>query len=150
VRRLGLIVLVGLAFAPASAGAAVPRTSLAAVEPQVMCVTCNIPLQVAVSTQADAERAVIVAMINKGETLAQIKRNLVAQYGRGVLTLPIASGFNLVVYIVPVAVVVALLGLLIILLPRWRRRAQPTIALPPELSTSDTARIDAELARFDG
>ena len=36
-----------------------PRTTLPAVESQVMCVTCKIPLTVAQSPQADRERAYI-------------------------------------------------------------------------------------------
>jgi cytochrome c-type biogenesis protein CcmH len=139
-----------LALAP-HARAAEPRTSLPVVERQVMCVTCKIPLNVAESPQADRERAFIQSLINEGQTEAQIKNSLVAQYGPTVLGLPRAHGFDLTVYLVPAAVVAGLLVLLALLLPRWRRssRAQARGEPPKALSPSDAARLDSDLARFD-
>ncbi|HEY1834909.1 MAG TPA: cytochrome c-type biogenesis protein CcmH [Solirubrobacteraceae bacterium] len=131
-----------------------PRTSLPQIEPQVMCVTCKIPLNVAESKQADDERAFIQELIDKGEGEAEIKQALVGQYGPSVLGLPKASGFNLAVYLVPVAVVLALIATIALLLPRWRRqgraaRAAAAGASLPSLSPSDAARLDSDLARFD-
>jgi hypothetical protein len=59
-----------------------PHTTLPIIERQVMCVTCKIPLNVAQSPQAEDERAFIQELIDKGQGEAQIKRALVAQYGR--------------------------------------------------------------------
>jgi cytochrome c-type biogenesis protein CcmH/NrfF len=124
-----------------------------AVLPQVMCVTCGIPLSNAESPQADDERNYIQQLIDRGDTLAQIKTALVAQYGVHVLALPPASGFDLTVYLVPVAVVVALLGTLAVLLPRWRRNRPPPHggagAGGSALSAEDAARLDADLALYD-
>jgi cytochrome c-type biogenesis protein CcmH len=140
--------------APAAVPAASPRTSLPAVESQVMCVTCKIPLTVAQSPQADRERAFIQELIDQGQSEAQIKRALVAQYGPQVLALPGTHGFGLAAYVVPIALVVFVAGLLALLLPRWRRRvripataaeATSTDQLPP----ADAARLEADLARFD-
>ena len=69
--------------AGAAAASAAPRTSLPAIERQVMCVTCKIPLNVAQSPQADRERAFIQRLIDQGADEAQIKRALVGQYGSG-------------------------------------------------------------------
>jgi cytochrome c-type biogenesis protein CcmH len=141
--------------AAAAAAAAVPRTTLPAVEGQVMCVTCKIPLTVAESPQADRERAFIQRLIDRGRDAAQIKRALVYQYGSAVLALPSGHGFDLAVYLVPVAVVLALLAMAAVLLPRWRRRARSTPALDPAqappatLSPTDAARLEADMARFD-
>ena len=138
---------------PAAAIGAQPRASLPRIERQVMCVTCKIPLMVAESPQADRERAFISSLIAEGRSEAQIKRALVAQYGSSVLGLPSDHGFNIAVYLVPVAVVVVLAGLLVVLLPRWRRRtragfeAEP--AAGPSLSPADAARLESDLARFD-
>ncbi len=128
------------------------RTSLPAIERQVMCVTCKIPLQVAESPQADREREFIQGLIDEGQDEAQIKRALVAQYGPTVLALPSAHGFDLTVYLVPLAVFLALLATLAVLLPRWRRHARAQAggapAAPP-LDPAAAARLDADLARFD-
>jgi cytochrome c-type biogenesis protein CcmH len=138
--------------ATASSAAAGSRPSLPAIERQVMCVTCKIPLDVAQSPQADRERAYIQGLIDRGQTEAEIKRTLVAQYGPSVLALPSAHGFGLAAYLVPLAAVLALLGALALLLPRWRRRARipdGPDAPRPALSSGDAARLDADLARFD-
>ena len=114
-----------LGIGVADAGtAAAPRTSLPVIERQVMCVTCKIPLNVAESPQADRERAFIQGLIDEGQTEAQIKRALVAQYGPTVLGLPSAHGFDLAAYLVPLAAFLALLATLALLLPRWRRHAR--------------------------
>ncbi len=129
-----------------------PRASLTSVERQVMCVTCKIPLNVAESPQANRERAFIRELIDEGRDEAQIKHALVGQYGTTVLALPPASGFDLTVYIVPVAVVAVLVALLAILLPRWRRRGREPGgdeggAAP--LGPGDASRLEADLSRFD-
>ena len=117
-----------------------------------MCVTCKIPLQVAESPQANLERQYIQGLIDEGQGEAEIKRSLVAQYGPTVLGLPSTHGFDLAAYLVPLAVVLALLATLIVLLPRWRRQARAQAAASttgPALSSADTARLESDLARFD-
>jgi cytochrome c-type biogenesis protein CcmH len=139
-----------------AAGAAAPstpaRASLPTIERQVMCVTCKIPLNVAQSPQADRERAFIQGLIAQGRSEAQIKRALVAQYGRAVLALPSASGIGVLAYAVPLAVVVGLATALAVLLPRWRAsrvtaRDDPRVA--HALSEDDAARLEADMARFE-
>jgi cytochrome c-type biogenesis protein CcmH/NrfF len=136
----------------ATARAATPRTTMPIIERQVMCVTCKIPLNVAESPQSQRERAFIRGLIAEGQTEAQIKSSLVAQYGPSVLALPSAKGFDLAAYLVPVAVVLGLLALLAFLLPSWLRQARARKDIgedAPELSASDAARLDADLAHFD-
>ena len=96
-----------LAAAAGPALALTQRTSLAAIEPQVMCVTCGIPLAEADSPAAQDEKAAIQQLVTEGRTASEIKAYLVAQYGNAVLALPPDSGFNVVVYVVPIAAVVA-------------------------------------------
>jgi len=146
-----LIAFGALAAAPSTLAAAA-RTTLPVIERQVMCVTCKIPLNVAQSPQADRERAFIEELIGRGESEGQIKTALVGQYGPAVLGLPEAHGFDLAAYLVPLAAVLALAGALILLLPRWRRHARENAARPAvvgTLSQEETARLDADLARFD-
>ncbi len=131
------------------------RTTLPAIESQAMCVTCKIPLPVAQSLQATRERAFIQRLIDRGLTETQIKRALVREYGPAVLSLPSSHGFGLAAYLVPPLVLLAVLALLALLLPRWRRRARASLPLgaaqrhSPTLSPADAARLDADIARFD-
>jgi cytochrome c-type biogenesis protein CcmH len=156
VRAATLVLAAALALSPAlgdvSARATTPRTTMPLIERQVMCVTCKIPLNVAESPQSQRERAFIRGLVAEGRTEAQIKDALVAQYGPSVLALPSAKGFGLAAYLVPVAVVLALLGLLALLLPSWRRHARVQAAGTAEareLSAGEAARLDADLKRFD-
>ncbi len=153
-RSLALLIAIGALVAPAGSAASkpVPRTSLPAIERQVMCVTCKIPLNVAQSPQADRERAFIQSLIDQGDSEAQVKRALIGQYGSTVLGLPAAHGFDLAAYLVPLAVVLALLVTLALALPRWRRRARASsgpVAPAATLSASEAARLESDLARFD-
>jgi cytochrome c-type biogenesis protein CcmH len=151
---LALALVTGVATTTplAAAESAKPRASLPRIQRQVMCVTCKIPLMVADSPQADRERAFIEGLIAEGKDEAQIKNALVAQYGPAVLALPATHGFDLTVYLVPIAAVLALLAALAVLLPRWRRhaRAQAAGRAPaPALSAAEASRLDADLERFD-
>jgi cytochrome c-type biogenesis protein CcmH len=162
-RRLAAIALLALALAAtagsAPAPAATPRTTLPQIEQQVMCVVCKTPLAVANGPQADAERRQIRELIARGLTERQIKDALVAQYGQRVLALPTASGFNVAVYAIPIAVVVVGLLVLALALPRWRRRASAPAtagaawsgAAPPAAAPTadELRRVDEELARDD-
>jgi cytochrome c-type biogenesis protein CcmH len=142
----------GVGVSTAATGGAGTHTSLPAIERQAMCVTCKIPLQVAESPQANRERAFIQNLIDEGQTEAQIKRALLAQYGPTVLGLPSTHGFDLTAYLVPLAAILALLATLALLLPRWRHHARVQAAhatAPPVLGSADAARLDADLARFD-
>jgi cytochrome c-type biogenesis protein CcmH/NrfF len=150
IKRALASVLVVLAFAPAAAAAAQPRASLTDIEAEVMCVACKEPLEVAQSPQADAERAYIRALINQGQTKQQIEQSLVGQYGPAVLGKPPAHGFNLTVYVLPPAILAAGIAILALVLPRWRRKAGAPEPSVPALDQADAARLDQELARFDG
>ncbi|HEX9481688.1 MAG TPA: cytochrome c-type biogenesis protein CcmH [Solirubrobacteraceae bacterium] len=155
---LALCAAVAALVAPAAlamgAAGAEPRTSLPQIERQVMCVSCKIPLNVAESDQADRERVFIQSLIDRGENEAQVKRALVGQYGASVLGLPADHGFGAAAYLVPLGAVLALAAMLIVLLPRWRRRAGAPHGdgagpAGPALSSQDAERLDSDLARFD-
>ena len=154
-RRLAPIavsLIIAAALGPATAvGAAQQRASLTDIENDVMCVVCNTPLAVSQSPQADAERQFIRDLIARGETKAQIERALVGQYGPSVLALPPAHGFNLTVYVLPPAILVAGIAALALVLPRWRRRtrAAPGVAADPPrpLEPAEQRRLDEDLAR---
>jgi len=140
--------LAAVAVAPAPAFA---RPSLPALEQQLFCVTCKIPLVEARSPQAESERSLIRRLLSEGKSEAQIKQALVAEYGPAVLGLPRASGVDLLVYVVPIAVV-ALAALAVYLaLRHWRSRPQPAdepFALQAPLSAEQRLALQRELDRF--
>lgn len=147
--RVVLVLLALLALAPP---ALAKPANFADVEDEVMCVSCNVALNVAESPQAEAERRYIRQLIARGEDKDQIKAALVNVYGENVLALPKSQGFNWVAYLVPIALIAALALALALGLRRWRRRGpQDGMGGPlrPELSDADAARLDADLALFD-
>jgi cytochrome c-type biogenesis protein CcmH/NrfF len=90
-------------------------------------------------------------LIARGLTKDQIKAVLVRRYGPGILATPQDSGFGLAAWLVPIAVVLALLAGLAVLLPRWRRRRPPPDDeddVGPPLSAADRRRLDEDLARY--
>jgi cytochrome c-type biogenesis protein CcmH len=152
-RLLALAVVVALlALAPGALAAGCPRTSVADLENEVMCLVCGVPLALADAPQAERERALIGRLVRRCESKRQIKTELVAQYGPRVLALPDASGFRLAAYLVP-ALVACVTGLgLVLVAARWRRRV-PRAAIAatgPPLDAVDAARLEAELERYRG
>jgi cytochrome c-type biogenesis protein CcmH/NrfF len=151
-RTVALLVALLALGAPSWAMAAQPRASFNDIEDEVMCDTCNVPLNIAESARADQQRREIRALIARGLTKDQIKAELKARYGPAVLALPDDKGFSLTVYLVPIAVVAGLLLTVVLLLPRWRARrrdAAPAVAAAAELSPDDARRLDQDLARYD-
>jgi len=160
VRRVAFAVLATVAAVLLLAGAhalAAPRADLVDVEDEVMCVTCNVPLNIAEGAQPDSQRALIRDLIDQGMTKAQIKRELVEQYGPDVLALPDDEGFGLTAYAIPLVLGALVLAGLALLVPRWRRRpaAGMTSAVGADaggadLSAADARRLDEDLARYEG
>ena len=144
--RLLLAVLIALTVVSPAFGKA---ANFADVEDEVMCVSCNVALNVAESPQADAERRYIRQLIAKGDDKEQVKRALVAVYGDNVLALPKSEGINWAAYLVPIALVATLAIALGFGLRRWRRREPVNVVQEPELSDADAARLDADLALYD-
>ncbi len=151
--RVAMVALLAwLALAPASALAAPPRASFNDIEDEVMCDTCNVPLNIAQSDRATQERVAIRRLIARGLTKQQILAELERTYGPGILAKPQDSGFSLAVWWVPVAVVAGLVALLAALLPRWRRRGGDgggDEGAREPLSSAEARRLDEDLARYD-
>jgi cytochrome c-type biogenesis protein CcmH len=138
---------------PAAAVAAQPRTSLTAVQDDLMCVACHEALGVSQSPQADSERRLIRHLIALGDTKAQIERVMVAQYGPSVLARPPAHGFNLTVYILPPVAVLAGLAIVVFAVRRWRgntRQAGAKQVAAASVTKADARRLEEDLARYEG
>ncbi len=147
-RLLALVAALTLALA-ATAHAATPKASFNDLEDEVMCDVCNVPLNIAEAPRADQQRREIRGLIAQGMTKDEIKAELKRRYGPAILAVPEDSGFGLAAWLVPIAVVVALLAGLALLLPRWRRRPPPPGPTQgPGLEPSDARRLDEDLARY--
>ncbi len=153
---LGLMLAAALAalaatVAPGVAAAARSRASLTEIENDVMCVACHESLAVAQSPEAFSERDFIRGLISQGLDKQQIENQLVANYGPAVLGKPPATGFNLLVYVVPPVLLALGIAALMVTLPRWRRRsrlaAESRLAVGPPLDPDDARRLDEDLAR---
>jgi len=160
-RALMLAVSAAVLLAPALALAATPKVDLVDVEDEVMCVDCGIPLNTAEGAQPDSQRALIRDLIAQGLTKEQIKQELVAEYGKDVLALPETSGVGITAYAIPVVLGGLVVGALVLLVPRWRRRPAAGMASgdgavaagaddATAISDADAARLDKDLARYDG
>jgi cytochrome c-type biogenesis protein CcmH len=163
VTRAALLALASLALlAPAQALAQdCPRTTLGDIEDEVMCPICGTPLGLASEApQAQQQRAFIEEQIADCRSKEEIKRALVAQFGEGVLALPgDESGEDdlgdVLVYAIPALAILVALGGIGFAVVRWRgagrgggkgrraRRGDPAVA------GSDSARLDADIERYD-
>ncbi len=159
-RVLLAAVIVALALAgaagttAATAAAQAPRTTYADVERELMCVSCNVALNIAESPQATRQKELVRSLIAEGRTKDEILDVMVAEYGDNVLAEPRAEGFSLAAWGVPLAAGAAGLALAALLLPRWRRTrpAPELLAAPasgPAMSPGDAARLEDDLRRYD-
>jgi cytochrome c-type biogenesis protein CcmH len=151
---LAAIALTSLVATPVARATPKPRASLTDIENDVMCTICHEPLAVAQSLEADQERTYIRGLIAQGLTKQQILNNLVVQYGVNVLGRPPAHGFNLTIYVLPPAILAVGIGILAVVLPRWRRRTRAAAAesddgLPP-LDPVEQERLEQDLSQFRG
>jgi cytochrome c-type biogenesis protein CcmH len=152
--RAALVALVGtaLAFAGSAAATPTPQTTVTAIEGEVMCPICGTLLELSDSPQARREKIYVAKLVAEGESKAEIKDALVAQYGPEVLALPRGSGFDLTAYLVPILALLAAIVALVFAVARWRRdgRNTPeTAAAEPSLADEDAERLDADIARYD-
>lgn len=157
-RRLALLLvaLAALLLVPVAAQAAAPRADFNALEAELMCVTCNVPLNIAGDApSAVRERERVHELVAQGLTADQVKDTMVDELGRGVLADPPRDGFDATSWLVPTLVLLGLLGGGVALLRATRRRpgggGPPGLAMagPAPLHPDDARRLDDDLARYD-
>ena len=148
--RFLAVVAAALIFAAPAAACAHPRTSLAYLEGQVMCPTCHTTLD-----QSDAPAALrierfIQQRIDQCATADEIRSELVANFGAGILAAPPRKGFDLLAWWLPIAGVLGGAALLGVGVWRWSRTREGD-ATPPEpgLDPDEERRLDDLLARLD-
>jgi cytochrome c-type biogenesis protein CcmH len=151
VRRIAALAAVAVALiAPAAAAAACPQTTLGDIEDEVMCPVCGTPLSVATEApQAQRERELIQQLIADCRSKEEIKRVLAAQFGDEVLATPEAEGFDLAAYLVPALGLLLAVGAVGLAVTRWRGRRRERTSDGPDPAGSTSARLDADLDRYD-
>jgi cytochrome c-type biogenesis protein CcmH len=151
IRPLLIVGAVALLLSAAtSTNAAEPQASLPDVEDEVMCTICGTLLAESNSPQADRERALIRNLIAKGKDKDQIKDALVDEYGPRVLATPSGSGFDLLAWLVPGAVLAAglIAGVLAVRRgPRGRGREGDRDV--PEPSRADLSELERDMSSYD-
>lgn len=142
---LGLVVVVALVVGAQGQGARTPDERRQAIASGVRCPKC--PGQSVLSSDApsaEAIRDLIATDIAAGRSDDAIRARLVARYGEDILLNPPRSGFAGLVWVVPVAAVIAAFGGLALAFRRWERAA------PAGPSRQDRALVAAALDGVGG
>jgi cytochrome c-type biogenesis protein CcmH len=126
--RLAAAVLAALALAPA-AFASEQHPTQAELEGELVCPTCHTTLDQSNAPVAERMKEFVAARIAAGDTKSEIKDQLVAQFGRGVLAAPEKEGFDLIAWVLPIAALLAAGAVLTVLLWRWTQRAEEELPL---------------------
>jgi cytochrome c-type biogenesis protein CcmH len=143
------LALCALAAALISAPA-VAAPSPADLEAELVCPVCGTTLDQSDAPVAQRMKQIIRQRLAAGATEAQIKAELVDQFGPGVLAEPPKSGFDLLAWLVPLAIL--FVGAVGVGLAAWgwsRRRGDGEPRSRAELDPELERRVDAELRRFD-
>jgi cytochrome c-type biogenesis protein CcmH/NrfF len=149
--RLTAVVVAALVLAgSASAACTQPRTSLAFMEGQIMCPTCHTTLDQSDAPAAQRIKAEIGRRIAQCWSAGQIKAELAANFGAGILAAPPHKGFDLLAWWLPLGGIVLGAALLAFGVWRWSRaREEPGPAPPAALDEETERRLDELLARMD-
>ena len=111
-----------------------------------MCLQCGVPLNVAEDApSAKRERVFIQQLVDQCKSKDQIKTALVAQFGDNVLADPKAKA----TWLVPAIGFGAAIVLLAAAALRWQRRRPRRTSATAPAPAGDSARLDADLERYD-
>jgi len=141
--------LVILLLATNGAAAATPVTdeAVTAVASQLRCVVCqNLSVADSPSQTARQMRELVRERLVQGDTPEQVIEYFVEKYGEWVLLSPRPRGFTLLVWVLPFAALFAGLGMILLVVVRWSRRAGE-VAVAPE--PVDRERLRAELEQLE-
>jgi cytochrome c-type biogenesis protein CcmH len=126
--RVLVAIVLALALAPAAL-ASEERPTQAELEGELVCPTCQTTLDQSNAPVAVRMKAFVRERIAAGDSKSEIKAQLVAQFGKGVLAAPERKGFDLLAWVVPVVGLLAGAAVLSVLLWRWTRRPEDELPL---------------------
>lgn len=127
-RLVVLALALALALAPA-ASASEAHPTQGELERELVCPTCKTTLDQSNAPVAVRMKRFVAARIAAGDSKSEIKDQLVAQFGRGVLAAPEKEGFDLLAWVVPLVGLGAGAVVLSLLLWRWTRRVDEELRL---------------------
>ena len=127
-RLLALVSVLALAVVP-TAFASEQHPTQAELEGELVCPTCHTTLDQSNAAVALRMKQFVRTRIAAGDTKSEIKDQLVAQFGKGVLAAPEQSGFDLLAWVLPIAGLLAGAGVLTVLAWRWTRRPEDELPL---------------------
>jgi len=148
---LALVALVGAIWLAILFAAPPPRSldqRVYNVASQLKCPVCQNE-SAADSSAAIAEqmRLVIRQQLQQGMSDQQILHYFAAHYGNGILLTPPQQGFNLLVWLMPVAMFLLGLGLVSFVVRDWRAQGSRQPATPTG-QTNDETQADPELESY--
>jgi cytochrome c-type biogenesis protein CcmH len=110
---------------------------------ELRCPTC-VAESVAESNAGIARemRQIIQEQLDQGSSRAEILSFFQDRYGDWILLTPPRSGVLLIVWLLPIAAALAGVAALVLIVRRWRKAADETVAATPD----DLARVRAALA----
>ena len=145
--KLLAVLVAALVLAAPAAACTHPRTSLSYLEGQIMCPTCHTTLDQSDAPAAQRIKHFIAQRIDQCATAGQIKSELVANFGAGILAAPPHKGLDLLAWWLPLVGLVG--GALVLAFGVWRwsrsRVPEPAQPLDPDLD----ARVDEALAKWE-
>ena len=119
-------------------------------EAEIVCPTCKTTLDQSSSPIATRMKLYIRERIVAGDSAAEIKAQLVDQFGPGVLAEPPKSGFDLLAWLLPLGALAV--GVVVVGALAWtwsRRRDGAAESEANEFDPDLDRRVDEELARFE-
>jgi cytochrome c-type biogenesis protein CcmH len=145
-RAFVVVALVALLLAPASAAAPPNPADL---EAELVCPTCKTTLDQSSAPVANRMKAIIRERIAAGASAAEIKAELVDQFGPAVLAEPEKKGFDLLAWGLPlVGIAIGMAGVAA-LAWAWSSRGAAGADPDPALDAELDRRVDEELARWE-
>lgn len=122
----------------------------------LMCPLC--PGQTIDQSQSELSaqmRGVVREKLERGETKEEILEFFVERYGEGVLAVPVKSGFNLAVWLSPIAAIIIGGVVVWLTIRKWVRRGQklaPGVTTPSPGAGADDgkyrAKVEEDLKNF--
>lgn len=102
-----------------------------AVAAELRCPVCQgLSIQDSPSELSQEMRGMVREQLRAGKTPDEVKAFFVSKYGEWILLSPKANGFNMLLYILPFALLIGGAAVIFVVVRRWTHAAEP-ISLPP-------------------